>query len=375
MKHLLNRSFCLLLIGILTVASISHAEEQAEKTVKKKPMVQIAILLDNSGSMQGLINQARAELWKVVNEFVTARLDGQHPDLQVAVYHYGNPPATQLVALTDDLDRVSEALFGIPVSGGSEYCGQVIQLATQQLKWSDSHRDLKLIFIAGNEPFTQGPVDYRQACKAAIAKGITINTIHCGKGIPTGWLDGALLTDGKSMNINHTAAVVHVAAPQDKEISKLGIELNKTYIAFGKKGAAGLRRQSLQDKNAGNSSIATAQQRAVTKANAFYRNSTWDLCDAWKEGKVDLAKIKTEDLPEIMRKMTLKQRTAYVKTKQAERLSVQKKINELNAVRLKYVATKQKELAEKTGQETLDTALISAIREQATKKKFSFEKE
>ena len=136
-----------------------------------------------------------------------------------------------------------------------------------------------------------------------------------------------------------------------------------------------LRRQSLQDKNAGNSSIATAQQRAVTKANAFYRNSTWDLCDACKEGKVDLAKIKTEDLPEIMRKMTLKQRIAYVKTKQAERLSVQKKINELNAVRLKYVAAKQKELAEKTGQETLDTALIGAIREQATKKKFSFEKE
>ena len=36
------------------------------------------------------------------------------------------------------------------------------------------------IFIAGNEPFTQGPVNYAESCKAAITKGIIVNTIHCG---------------------------------------------------------------------------------------------------------------------------------------------------------------------------------------------------
>ena len=374
MTRLFQRMFCFVLIGMLTFASVSQADVKAEKKAKTKPKVQIAILLDNSGSMGGLINQARAELWKVVNEFAAAKLDGQRPDLQVALYHYGNPPATQLVALTSDLDHVSEALFGISISGGSEYCGEVIQRATDELKWSESNRDLKLIFIAGNEPFTQGPIDYRKACKAAIAKGITINTIHCGQGIPEGWLKGALLTDGKSMNINHTEAVVHIPAPQDKEIVRLGVALNKTYIAFGHKGKAGLDRQKAQDDNAGSASLGTAQQRAVTKANGFYRNSTWDLCDAYKEGKVDLAKIKTENLPENMRKMSPKQRVAYVKKKQAERLAIQKDINKLNTDRIKFVAAKKKELAEEQGEETLDTALIGAIREQATKKKFSFDK-
>jgi hypothetical protein len=276
--------------------------------------------------------------------------------------------------LTDDLDRVSEALFGIPVSGGSEYCGQVIQMATKDLKWSGVSRDLKLIFIAGNEPFTQGPVDYRTACKEAVAKGITINTIHCGPGLPDGWHDAALLADGKAMNIDQNQAVVHVEAPQDKEIAQLGVELNKTYLAYGAQGRDGVRRQTAQDSNALESSIASAQSRAVAKANAYYRNAAWDLCDACKEGKVDLAKIKPEDLPENMRKMSVEERLAYVKKMTDERETIKKKINDLNTARVKFVSEKQQELAESQGEKTLDKALITAIRDQAAKKQFSFGK-
>lgn len=366
--------FALALIGMIAFTSYVAANEDVKPEVKAKPKVQIAILLDNSGSMSGLINQARSELWKIVNEFVAAKRHGVSPQLEVAVLHYGNPPATQLVPLTDDLDRVSEALFGIPVSGGSEFCGQVIDIATKELKWSDSDRDLKLIFIAGNEPFTQGPVDYRVACKAAIEKGIIVNTIHCGNATPSGWRDGALLADGKSMNIDHTAAVAHVPAPQDKKIAELGVELNKTYIAFGKLGKESADRQAAQDGNALGASVASASQRAVSKANHLYCNSSWDLCDALREQKVDLAKIKVEDLPENMREMTVEERTAYVKNKQDERGEIQKKINTLNAERIQFVAEKRKEMAEEAGEATLDLALIGAIRDQATKKEFSFDK-
>jgi hypothetical protein len=380
MTRLTRRAICFALLAMLAMPHAGRAEDAAEqkpiaaahKTSDEKPTVQIAILLDNSGSMSGLINQARTELWKVVNEFVAAEINGVRPNLQVAVYHYGNPPATQLVPLTDDLDRVSEALFGIPVSGGSEYCGQVIDMATRDLAWSDSRRDLKLIFIAGNEPFSQGPVDYRQACKAAIEKGIMVNTIHCGNGIPQDWREGALLADGKSMNIDQNQAVVNIEAPQDAEIAKLGVDLNKTYIAYGKQGKAGADRQMAQDANANAASTAVAQQRAVAKANAFYRNSAWDLCDALKEGKIDLAKIKPEELPENMRKMTPAERLAYVKKMQDDRAAIQTKINQLNEQRTKFVAEKQKELAEQAGDDTLDQALIGAIREQATKKQFTF---
>src|SRR6185436_12340372 len=105
----------------------------------------------------------------------------------------------------------------------------------------------------GNEAFTQGHVDYRESCRAAIAKGIVVNTIFCGaydEGVNTKWKDGALLADGKYMNIDQNRQMVHIDAPQDGEIRALGQKLNGTYLAFGKGGEEKLRRQGAQDDNA-----------------------------------------------------------------------------------------------------------------------------
>ena len=132
-----------------------------------RPPVQIAILLDTSNSMDGLIAQAKTQLWNVVNEFVLARKDGRPPAIQVALFEYGKAslPSSEgfvrlILPLTDDLDRVSEELFALKTNGGEEYCGWVIRDAVNRLEWSRSRDVYKAIFIAGNEPFTQGPVDF-----------------------------------------------------------------------------------------------------------------------------------------------------------------------------------------------------------------------
>jgi len=41
--------------------------------------IQLAILLDTSGSMDGLLDQAKSRLWKIVNELATARKNGRGP--------------------------------------------------------------------------------------------------------------------------------------------------------------------------------------------------------------------------------------------------------------------------------------------------------
>jgi len=339
-----------------------------------QPLVQIAILLDNSGSMSGLIEQAKSELWRVVNELTTAKQNGKLPHLQVALYTYGDPPPRRLDALTDDLDKVSESLFAVSISGGSEYCGQVIEAATRELSWSTDPNDLKLIFIAGNEPFSQGPVDYRTACKDAISKGIIVNTIHCGNGIPDGWRDGALLAEGKPMNINQNAQIVHIEAPQDKEIARLGGELNKTYIPFGTRAAESQSRQVVQDANAAKQSLGSSVQRSVSKANSYYRNGSWDLVDAIRDGQVELAEVKEEDLPESMQKMTPKQRQKHIDQQSVQRKKVQERINALNAKRIDFVTQKRKEMAATSDEKTLDQVLVEAIRVQAAQKNFKFQK-
>ena len=127
-----------------------------------------------------------------------------------------------ILPLTDDLDRVSEELFALKTNGGDEYCGWVIRDAVNRLEWSRSRDVYKAIFIAGNEPFTQGSVDFHASCKAAIERGIVVNTIFCGanaEGRQTGWKDGAILADGRYMSIDQNQKVVEIPTPQDAEIA------------------------------------------------------------------------------------------------------------------------------------------------------------
>ena len=375
----------LLIASVATlVFAVTLPAKDADATVKeaKKPLVQIAILLDTSGSMEGLIGQAKSQLWKIVNEFAKAKQNGVSPEVQVALYEYGKSSLSassgwirQIQPLTTDLDKISEELFALRTNGGDEYCGWVIREAANGLAWSPAADVYKVIFIAGNEPFTQGPVNYAESCKAAITKGIIVNTIHCGDettGINTKWKDGALLADGNFMVIDQNRAVVSIEAPQDEEIAKLGVELNKTYLAYGVTGRAGESRQKLQDANVLSLSPASgaAVQRSVAKASANYQNASWDLVDAVKKDSFEMERLKTEELPAEMQKMNSEERKAYIDKNAKERADVQAKINQLNRDREQYVAQKMKEVA---GTNTLDSVMISAIREQSAKRNFKFE--
>jgi hypothetical protein len=295
-----------MLVLALSAATFSHAHADA-----REPKIQIAILLDTSGSMDGLIQQTREQLWRIVNTFATAKKDGRRPNLELALYHYGNDGVSasahhvqRLVPLTTDLDRVSEALFRLTTNGGSEYCGAAISHAVSELEWSDSPRDLKLIYIAGNEAFTQGPVDHRQVLRSAIARGIVVNTIHAGtqeQGVSDGWAQAAALADGHFLFIDSNRAVAHVAAPQDEELARLAQEMNQTYVAYGSKGREAVARQTAQDKNALSASPSSMASRAAAKASSMYRNDEWDLVDAAKEGGRGLGGIAQDELPDAMK--------------------------------------------------------------------------
>ncbi len=325
---------------IALIAAVSIALFTIKGSAAKRELIQIAILLDTSNSMDGLINQAKSQLWKIVNEFALAKKNGKSPTLEVALYEYGKSsiPANEghmrmILPLTTDLDSVSDELFKLRTNGGDEYCGMVIDASLKGLKWSKSSKDMKAVFIAGNEPFTQGKVDYKKSCRNSIAKGIVVNTIFCGnhnEGVRTKWKHGADLADGKYMNIDQNVRVAHIKAPQDDEIMRLGRELNKTYIAYGSRGKAKKEMQSAQDKNAATMGSGSVVQRSIAKASKQYNNSGWDLLDAAESGSVDVEEMEEDDLPDEMKKMSKKERKEHVEKNLKKRANIQKKINKQN---------------------------------------------
>lgn len=348
--------------------------QQAGTPSPGQSTVKIALLLDTSNSMDGLINQAKAQLWDLVNQFTHARCgEDRRPGLEIALYQYGNDDLSpgegyirQVTGFTSDLDELSEKLFSLKTNGGEEFCGQVIHSALGQLEWGKDPRDLKMIFIAGNEPFTQGKLDYRDAVANAREKGVIVNTIFCGdfsQGINSRWKDGAEMGGGEYMAIDHHHQAIHVATPYDDIIIRLNGRLNGTYISYGPQGAGKYELQAAQDANAMEMEASVAVKRAVSKSSRLYSNPGWDLVDAAAQPGFSVSAVKEEELPADLRNKSAKELESYIARKQEERLSLQKEIQEVNAKREAFIRE-----AQKTEAGGLESAMIQAIRKQALQK-------
>lgn len=373
-----------MMTSLVSVAAPRNAADEAPKPLKPdgKQSIMLALLLDTSNSMDGLIDQTKSQLWKIVNELAGARCDdSSRPKIKIALYEYGNNglPATlgyiRLVSpLTDDLDLISEKLFALRTNGGNEYCGQVIKTSLNELEWSASNADLKMIFIAGNEPFTQGEVPYRVACSLAKEKDVVVNTIFCGpysEGIETEWKTGASITGGTYMSIEQDRKTVYVATPYDDKIDALNSQLNDTYVYYGSSGVSKKAAQISQDANAESYGKENKAERAISKSGHAYENSSWDLVDAARTDDKAIEKAKDAELPKEMKGMNVEQRKAYVQKKAAERKNIQKEIQDLSVKRQSYIeanTTKEEKEA------MLDAAMIKSIKERAKSKNLSWEK-
>lgn len=377
----------LLCIPLVTIsACYGHTKKQnlvATQPTKNHPepnkqYIKVALLLDTSNSMDGLIDQAKAQLWDIVNELSYAKCGIQKPNLEIALYEYGNDGLNsregyirQVISFSDDLDDISKELFSLTTNGGEEYCGQVIQTSLNQLDWGKNPDDLKLIFIAGNEPFNQGTINYKDASVNALEKDVTINTVFCGdynQGISTYWKDGAQLTQGDYMAINQNKVTVHIVSPYDDNILILNQKLNKTYVIYGDKGRQKQTVQVEQDINASSYSKANAVKRTVSKSSHLYKNKTWDLVDAIELEEVAIEDVEDSMLPSELKGKTEDEIKTYISKKSKEREAIQKEIQELNIKRKDYVLKQNKE-----NSNGLESAMMKAIKDQAKKKKYTWQ--
>ena len=86
---------------------------------------------------------------------------------------------------------------------------------------------------------------------------------------------------------------------------------------------------------------------------------------SWKN---KIEEIEEEALPEEMKPLSKTQRVEFVEKKRKERSTIKKQLQEYDKKVKKFIADKQKEMAD--GQ-TLDNVMLDAIRKQAKEKGYS----
>ena len=345
--------------------------------------MEMVFVLDTTGSMGGLLTGAKERIWGIVNEVMqTSKLSSVKVGL-VAYRDRGDRYITQVLPLTEDLDKVYSTLMDYEAQGGGDEKEDVRQGlldGVARAGWSQSSsNNAQILFLVGDAP----PHDYADepdpltTADLAVKQGIIVNTIQCGASITTKqvWEAIARRGQGQYFLIPQNGGVQTISTPYDEQLSQLGSRLGSTYMSYGGGGGeAGLQYRESQKQlaDAYESTVATrsapsaAAERTVNKA-LNSKAYIGDLLQDIENGSIKLESVKTEDLPSELQKLSPEEQKLEIVKRLAERREIRKQILALSQQRTEYIAAERKK---RTGgaQNGFDVAVSAALREQLAKK-------
>ena len=390
----MNRLFSLLatVIPVVMLSFISYSPIDQNKFPfeKANPKIQAAILLDVSNSMDGLIDQAKNQLWNMVNVLSKVTCDGNTPAIEIALYEYGRTEnkssegfVKQISPFTNNLDLLFKELISLRTHGGDEFCGHVMYNSLTQLNWDSSANSYKVIFISGNESFLQGDVSFTKACEETKRKGVVINTIYCGskdQGIKENWNLGAECGNGTFSNIDQNAEPLIIPTPYDTTIITLKSKLNETYIAYGRRGAleyeSMLQADTLPVYNIVDPTKIDSfviSQSVIARSNKhLYNNAQWDLVDALEKNPKIIDTLDMTTLVDSLKGRSRMDLKKIVENMTMQRKKVRGQIDELAHKQEEFIKA-EKEKQKINGPQTLQSEIEKIIRNQVQRVKMKIE--
>jgi Mg-chelatase subunit ChlD len=345
--------------------------------------MEMVFVLDTTGSMGGLLTGAKERIWGIINEVMqTSKVSSVKVGL-VAYRDRDDQYITQVLPLTEDLDKVYSTLMNYEADGGGdepENVRRALAEGVSKAGWSQpSPGKAQLLFLVGDAP----PHDYADepnpltTADLAVKHGIIVNTIQCGTSEMTKqvWEAIARRGQGQYFLIPQNGGVQTISTPYDEQLSQLGSRLGGTFMAYG--GGAGTegviyrtKRKEISDKIelevSTLSAPSAAADRSVNKAlNA--QAYVGDLLQDIENGTTKLESVKTEDLPSELQQLSAEERKQKIEKQLAERSEIRKQIMTLSKQRAEYIAAERKK---RTGgaQNSFDVAVSAALQEQLAKR-------
>jgi hypothetical protein len=342
-----------------------------------KPRVEVAFVLDSTGSMGGLIEGAKQKIWSIANSIIAQK---PTPEVRIGLLTYrdrGDEYVTKRFDLTDDIDTVFRNLQSFQADGGGddpESVNQALHEAVTDFTWSADRKVLKIIFLVGDYPPHMdyaGDVKYPLTCREAARREIIIDTVQCGEVEETArvWQDIARRAEGSYVALAQSGNMVAVTTPFDDDIARASAEIGGTMIAYGAPERQQEARSKVAEASLAPASVAADRAAYNLASGGKAIQGTGDLVADAREGRVDMEKLKKEDLPPEMQKMSAPQRKAYVAQQEQKREALNGKLAELAKKRADYVQAEQKRLAAAGRGDSFDLKVTEIVSEQASRVK------
>ena len=318
-----------------------------------RPTVEVAFVLDTTGSMGGLIEGAKRKIWSIATAIVDSNPDADIRMGLVAYRDIGDDYVTRTFDLTADIQDLYANLLELKARGGGDWpesVNEALDVAVNKLRWTPTGDTRRIVFLVGDAP---PHMDYAQDTKypttLAVAKqeDIIVNAVLAGNARDTErvWRDVAQSGNGRFIPIPQDGGqVVIIETPYDDDIIILQKEINGTVIPYGPRAL----QKHTEDKTRQLSQVAAAAPAQASEMASYLNKRArvsseavtgeGDLVSDVASGRQKLGAVKDEELPEKLRALKPEQRMDELDKQMKQRKALNEKLAALVAKRDKYVA-------------------------------------
>lgn len=347
-----SSAFALALLALPATSLLSQAIA--------KPTVEVAFVLDTTGSMGGLLEGAKRKIWSIATSVVDTNPD---TDIRIGLVAYrdiGDEYVTRTFDLTTDIQDIYANLLELKARGGGDWpesVNEALDVAVNKLQWTKGSDARRIVFLVGDAP---PHMDYAQDTKypktLAVAKqrDIVVNAVLAGNARDTErvWQDIAQLGDGRFIPIPQDGGeLVVIETPYDDEIIILQKEINGTVIPYGPQ----KQQKRVEEKTRQLSQVAAAAPASASDMASYLNKRAkvsseavtgdGDLVSAVASGRATLGSVKDEELPDELRKLSPEQRKAELDRQTQTRKTLNEKLAALVQKRDAFVADKRRATA------------------------------
>ena len=372
---LITRVTSLALFASLT-AGVASAKTAIPTEQPKR--IQVAFVLDTTGSMSGLIEGAKRKIWSIANNLKDLE---PSPEIEFALIGYrdkGDAYITKTYQMTADLQDIYGKLIAFRAGGGGdtpESVNQALRETIYDIDWSDDDEVFRVAFLVGDAP---PHMDYQEDQYPAIIeraqeKDIVVNAIQAGTMRSTTpiWKEIASLGGGDFAQIEQSGGMQVVVTPFDDEIQQKNIELNRTVIPYGNRAQQSRVRNKTAGAISAAPSIASDMAAYISKSSTKSKVVTGagDLTEEIMSGALEVEALEEDALPEELKELSKDERAEFIEGNIEKRQAAQGQLESLVAKRDAWIE-KQRAEAESPA-DSFDLKVERMIEEQSASKGFS----
>lgn len=344
-----------------------------------KPAVEVAFVLDTTGSMASLIEGAKRKIWSIATTIVE---ENPGADIRMGLIAYrdiGDEYVTRRIELTADIQDLYARLLELKARGGGDWpesVNEALHEGITKLSWTQGPEVSRIVFLVGDAPphmdYAQD-VKYPDVLKIARERDIVVNAVQAGEARDTlrVWREIAQMGNGIYIPIPQDGGkLVVIETPFDIEIIELQKELNGTVIPYGPR----TKRSSVEQKTRQVSGLAAAAPSAAADMAGYLNKRAkakrgeaitgdGDLVAEVSSGRQALSAVKEDELPDTLRSLPLAERQAMITKQATQRSLLNDRMTELVRKRDTFIAEQQKKQPARTA-DSFDRAVQSTLKAQ-----------